>query len=163
MIPTLKKKKRGTMLQMFQNPFPRIFDSQRYPIIFSSYAMLLQCPFSKRCFNHLLTQTRLVFLYFFIFFIFIPQPTHFDSEIDKTEIEPACNFSYLKELLIPKVRLLIDGLPFRSEGYSRTKSVLLGKFGKSNEIAAVHIQGITPGCLIFKIHIQTEYMISMKS
>ena len=41
MIPALKKKKRGTMFQMFQNPLPRIFDSQRYPIIFSSYAMLL--------------------------------------------------------------------------------------------------------------------------
>ena len=64
---------------------------------------------------------------------------------------------------MPKVRLLIDGLPFRSEGYPRTKSILLGKFGKSTEIAAVHIQGITPGCLIFKIHIQTEYMISMKN
>ena len=47
-------------------------------------------------------------------------------------------FSYLKEFLIPRVRLLIDGLFFTSEGYSRSKSILLGKFGKSTEIAAAH-------------------------
>ena len=51
-------------------------------------------------------------------------------------------FSYLKELLIPRVRLLIDGLPFTSEGYSRAKSILLGKFGKSTETAAPHIHCI---------------------
>ena len=33
--------------------------------------------------------------------------------------------SCLKELLIPRIRLLIDGLRFTSEGYSRAKSVLL--------------------------------------
>ena len=48
-------------------------------------------------------------------------------------------FFYLEELLIPRVRLLIDGLPFIPEGYSRTKSILLGKFGKSTETAAAHI------------------------
>ena len=52
-------------------------------------------------------------------------------------------FSYLKELLIPRVRLLIDSLPFTLEGYSRAKPLLLGKFGKSNEIAAAHIHCIT--------------------
>ena len=49
----------------------------------------------------------------------------------------------MKELLIPKVRILIDGLPFTSEGCSRAKSILLGKSGKSTEIAAAHIQRIT--------------------
>ena len=67
----------------------------------------------------------------------------FESEIDKAEIGPVSKFSYLKELLIPRVRLLIDGLPFTSEGYSRGKPILLGKFGKSTEIAAAHIQCIT--------------------
>ena len=67
----------------------------------------------------------------------------FESEIDKAEIGSVSKFSYLKELLIPRVRLLIDGLPFTSEGYSRAKSILLGKFGKSTEIAAAHIQCIT--------------------
>ena len=59
----------------------------------------------------------------------------FESEIDKAEIGPMSKFSYLEKLLIPGVRLLIDSLPFTSEGYSRAKSILLGKFGKSIEIA----------------------------
>ena len=64
----------------------------------------------------------------------------FESEIDKAEIGSVSKFSYLKELLIPRVRLLIDGLPFTSEGYSRAKSILLGK---STEITAAHIYCIT--------------------
>ena len=40
----------------------------------------------------------------------------------------------MKKLLILRVKLLLDGLPFISEGYSRAKSILLGKFGKSTEI-----------------------------
>ena len=67
----------------------------------------------------------------------------FESEIHKAEISPVSKLLYLKELLIPRVRLLIDALPFTSEGYSRAKSILLGKFSKSTEIAAAHIQCIT--------------------
>ena len=67
----------------------------------------------------------------------------YESEIDKAEIGSVSKFSYLKELLIPRVRLLIDGLPFTSEGYSRAKSILLGKFGKSAEIATARIQCIS--------------------
>ena len=93
--------------------------------------------------------------------------THFKllelaQKIDKAEIGPVRKFSYLKELLIPKVRLLIDDLLFTSEGYSRAKSILLDKFGKSTEIATARIKCITR-CQLFKIHIQTEYMVSMKS
>ena len=43
----------------------------------------------------------------------------FESEIDKAEIDPVSAYPDLKELLIPRVRFLIDGLPFTSEGYSR--------------------------------------------
>ena len=50
------------------------------------------------------------------------------------------------------MRLLIDGLPFTSEGYSRAKSILLGKFGKSTEIAAAHIQCITSLPIIQNSH-----------
>ena len=39
--------------------------------------------------------------------------------------------------------LLIDGFLFKSEGYSRAKSILLGKFGKSTKITFAHIQCIT--------------------
>ena len=52
-------------------------------------------------------------------------------------------FSYLKELLLPRVRLLIDDLHFTSEGYSRAKSILLDKFDKSTEIATARIKCIT--------------------
>ena len=48
----------------------------------------------------------------------------FDSEIDKAEIDPESKFSYLKELLIPRVRSLIDVFPLTSEGYSRLKFLL---------------------------------------
>ena len=51
-------------------------------------------------------------------------------------------FNYLKELLAPKVRLLIDTLPFTSEGYSRTIAILKAKFGKRSEVSAAHIQRI---------------------
>ena len=33
-------------------------------------------------------------------------------------------FSYLKEVLALIVRMLIDGLPFTSEGYVKLKSIL---------------------------------------
>ena len=58
------------------------------------------------------------------------------SEIDKAEIGPASKFSYLKELLIPRMGLLIEGLSFTSEGYSKAKSILLDKFGKWNYCCA---------------------------
>ena len=59
-----------------------------------------------------------------------------ESETDKAEIGPVSKFPYLKKLLIPRVKLLIDGLPFTFEDYLRAKSILFGKFGKSTEIAA---------------------------
>ena len=54
---------------MFQNPFSRIFDSQHYPMILAPG----ECCYSERCFNYSLTQTRLFYLSFFLFFIFNPQ------------------------------------------------------------------------------------------
>ena len=74
----------------------------------------------------------------------------FESEIDKAEIDPVSTFPYLKELLIPRVRFLIDSLPFILSLVSQLKLLLL-------------IFNVLPRCLLFKIHIQTEYMISMKS
>ena len=51
-------------------------------------------------------------------------------------------FSCLKELVIPKIRLLIDSLPFTSEGYTRAKNVLMTKYGKPSEVANAHVQNI---------------------
>ena len=36
----------------------------------------------------------------------------FESDIEKSELSPVSKFSYLKELVSPNVRSLIDGLPF---------------------------------------------------
>ena len=51
-------------------------------------------------------------------------------------------FSYLKELLVQKVRLAIDDLPFTVEGYERAKCILQTKYGRPNEVANAHIQSI---------------------
>ena len=51
-------------------------------------------------------------------------------------------FPYLKELVIPKVRLLIDRLPFTSEGYTRAKSILMTKYGRPSEVANAHVRNI---------------------
>ena len=67
----------------------------------------------------------------------------FEREIDKAEIDPISKFSYLKELLISRVRLLIDHLPFTSEGFQEPNLYFLESFGNSNEITAAHIQFIT--------------------
>ena len=42
--------------------------------------------------------------------------------------------------MIPKVRVLVDGLPFKTEGYERAKAILKAKFGKPSEITNTHIQ-----------------------
>ena len=67
----------------------------------------------------------------------------FETEIDQVQISTISKFFYLKELLVPKVRLLIDGLPFTSDGYTRAKSILTSRYGKPSEFTAVHIHCIT--------------------
>ena len=48
----------------------------------------------------------------------------FEAEIDRSEVAAVTKFSYLKELVNPKVKTSIDGLPFTTEGYQRAKSIL---------------------------------------
>ena len=50
--------------------------------------------------------------------------------------------SYLKEMVIPKVQLFIDGLPWNTEGYERVKNILPSKFGKLSELTNAHFQYI---------------------
>ena len=66
----------------------------------------------------------------------------YESEIDRSELHPVSKFNYLKELLAPKVRLLIDTLLFTSEGYSRAIAILKTKFGKPGEVSVAHIECI---------------------
>ena len=63
----------------------------------------------------------------------------FREEVDKTCIPATSKFSYLKELLAPKVRSQIEGLPFSSEGYERAKAILQNKFGKPSEVINAHV------------------------
>ena len=66
----------------------------------------------------------------------------FETEIDRAEIGQITKFSYLKELLVQKVHLAIDGLPFTVEGYERAKCILQTKYGNPSEVANTHIQSI---------------------
>ena len=64
----------------------------------------------------------------------------FEYEIDRSEFPQVTKFSFLKEMLKPKVRVLVDGLPFTTEGYDRAKNILKSKYGKDNEVVNAHIQ-----------------------
>ena len=66
----------------------------------------------------------------------------FETEIDQFQISPISRFLYLKELLVPKVRLLIDGLLFISEGYASAK-ILTFRYIKPSKVASAHIHCIT--------------------
>ena len=49
--------------------------------------------------------------------------SQYDTEIDKSNLSAVGKFSYLKVLLNTKLRALIDGLQFNTEGYERAKNV----------------------------------------
>ena len=66
----------------------------------------------------------------------------FEAQIYKSELSSVMMLSYLKEMIIPKVRLLIDGLPRNTEVHERAKIILSLKFGKPSELANAHVQNI---------------------
>ena len=45
----------------------------------------------------------------------------FDVKLERSTLFLVTKFSYLKEFVDPKVRILIDDLPFTSEGYNQAK------------------------------------------
>ena len=47
--------------------------------------------------------------------------------------------SYLKELVDPKVKTAIDGLPFRTERYQPAKNILKSKYGQMSEIVNAYV------------------------
>lgn len=65
----------------------------------------------------------------------LPFWNKFCVEIDATDLPPVTKFSYLKELVLPKVRADIDGLPFNTEGYQRAKNTLKSEYGKTSEMS----------------------------
>ena len=66
----------------------------------------------------------------------------FETEIDKAAITQVEKFSYLKELLIPRIRSVVNGLPYNTEGYERAKAILKAKYGRPSEVANAHMQRI---------------------
>ena len=51
-------------------------------------------------------------------------------------------YSYLKDIVDPKTRKEIDGLPFSSEGYERAKHILKRKCGKPSEVVNASVENI---------------------
>ena len=66
----------------------------------------------------------------------------FTEAIDKSSIPPITKFTYLCELLGPKVKRCVEALPFTPEGYNRAKSVLLDQYGKESEIIKCYVKEI---------------------
>ena len=64
----------------------------------------------------------------------------YEAEIDRSELHPVSKLNYLKELMVPKVILLVEILPFTSEGYSKATAILKAKFGKPSEVSVTPIQ-----------------------
>ena len=72
----------------------------------------------------------------------LPFWNKYEAEIEAADLAPVTKFAYLKELVEPKVRVDIDGLPFTTEGYERAKNILKGEYGKKSEIVNAYIQNI---------------------
>ena len=65
-----------------------------------------------------------------------------ETQIDKSSIPDVTKFSYLKELIVTKVRNLIDGLPFTGDGYQRAKDLLARRYGKTIEVVGTYVRNI---------------------
>jgi hypothetical protein len=63
-------------------------------------------------------------------------------KLKSISIAKISKFSYLKEMVVPKVRLTIDGLPFTTEGYERAKAIPRSKYGDESEVVNAHVQNI---------------------
>ena len=63
----------------------------------------------------------------------------FSAMVDSQNVPAVTKFSHLKELLVPKVRQVIDGLPFNEEGYERAKKYLKEKYDHPDEVAGAYV------------------------
>lgn len=66
----------------------------------------------------------------------------FKTQINKSSVPDVTKFLYLKELLVTKVRNLIDGLPFTADGYQRDKDLLARRYGKTSEAVGTYVRNI---------------------
>ena len=68
--------------------------------------------------------------------------SQFEYELDRAEFALVTKFNFHKEMLKPKLKVLIDGLLFTTEGYERAKNILKSKYRKGSEVANEHIQSL---------------------
>ena len=66
----------------------------------------------------------------------------FSASIDSIYISEVMKFSYLKELVEPKIRTFIIGLPFTTERYKKAKKILQTKYGNTCEIVNSYVEEI---------------------
>ena len=59
----------------------------------------------------------------------------FEETIDKSGIAQVAKILYLKELLVPRNKAVINWLPFNRERYTRAKNILMNKYAKPREVA----------------------------
>jgi hypothetical protein len=66
----------------------------------------------------------------------------FSTQIDQKSITDEAKFSYLKELVIPKVHATIEKLPADGVGYKKATEFLEQRYGDASEVVNAHIQEI---------------------
>ena len=81
----------------------------------------------------------------------------FTETIDKRPVAPIQKFAYLCGYLSPKVKQIVEALPFTTEGYNRAKAILKDKYGKDSEVVKAYIKEILdlphiPTAHVRKIH-----------
>ncbi len=64
----------------------------------------------------------------------------FIETVDKRFVAPVNKFAYLCGFLSPKVKTVIEGLPFTPEGYNRAKSILENRYGKNSEVIKAYVK-----------------------
>ena len=89
----------------------------------------------------------------------------FETQIDQAAMKEEAKFSYLKELVAPKVRTIIDKLPPDAQGYKKAKTMLEERFGDVSEVVNAHLQQIMGlpvihGTSKYKIHEFYDQLLS---
>ena len=78
----------------------------------------------------------------------------FIETVDKRSIAAVYKFTYLCGFLSPKVKMVIEGLPFTPEGYNRATSILEERYGKNSEVIKAYVKLIMNLPAINEINIE---------
>ena len=66
----------------------------------------------------------------------------FKWQIVHAKFAQVTKYNVLNQMLKPKVRVLVDGLPCTAESYERVKNIIKFKYGKDSEVANAHMQSL---------------------